>query len=152
MTEAEGTFVNLEHFLELLKTLPWCKQGTGVLIAVHKCTPDVAEVIKDSEVKVFPGGMNIKLNKSMLKEFQEKFDEGQPLPVVVVWKTEGVEIWFRRQKSADFPYDSWTNPAAAAYERERAFVPASQFSSNFSALHAETIDKSKECPSMIPPH
>jgi hypothetical protein len=152
MAEAEGTFVGCANFVEHLKTQPWCKQGEDVLIAVGKATPEVVEAMKDQEVKVFPGGMTIKLNKSMFKEFQEKFDEGQPLPVVIVWKTEGVEIWYRRHKSSEFPYDGWTNQAAAAYERERVRIPAEQMGAEYAAAHADALSKAKACPSMIPPH
>lgn len=148
MTEAEG-IISCEAFLETLKSLPWCKQPQDVLVAVHKCTPDIVNIIKDYEIKVFPGGMFVKLNKSMVHTFQEKFDEGQPIPVVMVWKREGVEVWYRRLKSSEFPYDVWTNPADVS-ERERAFIPAAAFGDAFVAAHADAVARSKECPAMIP--
>jgi hypothetical protein len=150
MTEAGETFVSCEQFLEVLKTLPWCKQENNVLVAVHKGVPEIIELMKDHEVKVYPGGVNVKMNKSLLHTFQEKFDEGQPLPVVVVWKMEGVEIWYRRHKPEQFPYDQWTDPAAAAYERERVFINASEFGTTYARLLRETGEKTKECPGMVP--
>jgi hypothetical protein len=152
MAEAEGTTLGCANFVEHLKALPWCKQGEDVLVAVGKATTEVIEAIRDQEVKVFPGGMTIKLNKSMLKHFQEKDDEGQPLPVVVVWKKEAVEIWYRRHKSSDFPYDGWTDSAAAAYERERVRIPAELMSDDYLASHADAVSRAKACPAMIPPH
>lgn len=152
MTEAEGTAITTEQFLEFLKKLPWCKQGTDVLVAVDKATPEIIDMFKDHELKVFPTAMTIKMNKSMLKEFQEKHADGMPLPVVVVWKTDGVYIWYRRHKSADFPYDGWTNAEAAAYERERVFIPAGEFGADYGPSHTDACGKSKECPTMIPPH
>jgi len=150
MTEAEDTFVSLEQFLELLKSLPWCRQGENTLVAVHKCSPDILEVMKNHEVRVFPGGMTVKMNKSLLHTFQEKFDEGLPLPLVVVWKPEGVEVWYRRHKSEQFPYDSWTDPAAAGYERERVFVPAEAMGNGYSSALAEVAGRTTECPAMVP--
>jgi len=150
MTEAGETSVSIENFVELLKTLPWCKQEGDVLVAVHKGTPEIVELMKDHEVKVFPGGINVKMNKSLLHSFQEKHDEGTPLPVVIVWKTEGVEIWYRRHKSEQFPYDQWTDPAAAAYERERVFIHAADFGSSFAGALAEVSARTKECPAMVP--
>lgn len=150
MTEAEETSVGCEQFLEQLKVLPWCRQGESVLVAVHKGTPEVIEVMRGHEVKVFPGGVNVKINKSLLHSFQEKFDEGQPLPVVVVWKLEGVEIWYRRHKPEQFPYDTWNDPSAAAYERERVFIPASEMGEGYAQLLTETAGRTKECPTMVP--
>ena len=152
MTETEGGTISLEAFMDLIKGLAWCKQEPDVLVAVDKATPPLIAMMKDHEVKVFPGGMNIKLNKSLLHEFQTKFDDGQPLPVVVVWKKEGVEIHYRRHKSNDFPYDGWMNPVAATYERERIFVPAEELGADFLSSHAEALSKAKACPSIIPPH
>jgi hypothetical protein len=150
MTEAEDTFVSLEQFLETLKTLPWCRQGTDTLVAVHKCSPDILEIMKSHEVKVFPGGMNVKMNKSLVHSFQEKFDEGQPLPVVIVWKAEGVEIWYRRHNPEQFPYDSWTDAAAAGYERERVLVPAEEMGAAYASTLAEVAGRTNECPAMVP--
>jgi hypothetical protein len=151
MTEAEETALGTgEQFLEHMKTLPWCRQGESTLVAVHKGTPEVVEAMRGHEVKVFPGGINVKMNKSLLNTFQEKFDEGQPLPVVVVWKMEGVEIWYRRHKTEQFPYDTWTDPSAAAYERERIFISADLMGADFATLLTETAGRTKECPSMVP--
>lgn len=150
MSEAEGA-VTCEAFLEFLKGLPWCRQGTDVLVAVHKCTPEVIEVMQNHGASVFPGGVHVKLNKSFLHELQNKFDDGQPLPVVLVWKPQQVEIWYRRQNPNDFPYDTWTNPVAAAHEKERVLVPADELGPECAPAHSEIAEKSKECPSMIPP-
>lgn len=150
MTEAEGTFVNCEHFVEVLKKLPWCRQGDSVLVAVEKCTPEHIEVMKDHECKVFPGGIAVKMNKSLLHSFQEKFDEGQPVPLVFVWKPEGVEIWYRRHKTQEFPYDMWMDPAAAAYERERVFIPAASLGTDVGNALQDVASRTKECPAMVP--
>ena len=151
MTEAEETFVSLEAFLELLKTLPWCRQGENTLVAVHKCTPDILEVMKSHEVKVFPGGMIVKMNKSLVHTFQEQYDQEQPLPLVIVWKPEGVEIWYRRHNPEQFPYDGWTDSAATAgFESERAFVPAEEMGEPFFAALAEVAGRTNECPGMVP--
>jgi hypothetical protein len=152
MTEAEGTsVVSCEQFLEYLKTLAWCKQAKDVLIAVHKGTPEIIAMLPDHELKVYPSGMVVKLNKSVIHNFQENFDEGTPLPVVVAWKHEGVEIWYRRNKPAEFPYDAWMNKEASQ-ERERVFIPAEEFPSDFVAAHGEQLAKVKGCPAIIPQH
>jgi len=151
MAEAVGTCVTCGNFLEFLKTLPWCRQGDSTLIAVHNCTPDLIEAIKDHEVKVFPGGMQIKLNLSWLLYLKEKFDEGRPLPMVIVWKPEAIELWYRRNKSWDFPYDAWQDSAAAAYDRERVKLPAEHAGEKYMQYHADLISKAKECPTLIPP-
>ncbi len=150
MTGAEGTFVNTGNFLEILKALPWCKQRTNVLVAVHKATPEIIEIMQDHELRVFPGNLLVKMQKSTLNNMQQQFDEGQPLPVVVVWKEEGVEIWYRKHKASDFPYDAWNSDVAKAYEQERVFVPAEKMGARHKQLHAEHCAKSKECPAMIP--
>lgn len=152
MAEAVGTCVSCENFLEFLKTLPWCKQGDSTLIAVQNCTPDMIEAIKDHEVKVFPGGMQIKLNLSWLLYLTEKFEEGRPLPMVVVWKDDFIELWYRRNKSWDFPYDAWQDPAAAAYDKERVKLPAEHSSTKYSQYRSEILAKAKVCPTLIPPH
>jgi len=156
MVDAEGTFVNCESFLEHLHQLPWCKQAVSkeneeILVAVHHCTPEVIDAIKDSEIKVFPGGMHIKLNKSTLHMLSTKFDEGTPLPMLAVWRKRGVEIWFRQHKGTEFPYDAWSNPAAATYESECAIIPADHFGAKFDEYFTHHISSAKACPSMIPP-
>lgn len=150
MAEAVRTCVSCENFLEFLKTIPWCKQGDNTLVAVHNCTPDIIEAIKDHEVKVYPGGMQIKLNLSWLLYLTEKSDEGRPLPVLLVWKPEAIELWYRRSKSWDFPYDSWSDPAAAAYDKERVRFPADHISAKYAQYHQEILAKAKVCPSLIP--
>lgn len=139
-------------FLEYLKALPFCRQENDSLVAIHKLTSEVIEAIREHEVKLFPGGMVVKLPRSVLMGLQKHSDEDQPLPAVIVWKKEGVEIWFRRQKSADFPYDTWTDPAAVAMERERAFIGAEHFGADFVQQHAAQREKAQACPSMIPPY
>ncbi len=151
MAEAVGTCTGCLNCLEFLKSLAWCRQGDSTLVAVQNCTPELIEAIKDHEVKVFPGGMPIKLNLSWLLYLTEKYEEGRPLPMVLVWKPEGVEMWYRRHKSWDFPYDGWQDPAAAAYDRERVLLPADHGGSKFAQYHAEIVSRAKECPSAIPP-
>lgn len=109
-------------------------------------------MVRENEVKLFPGGMTVKLPRSVLMGLQKHSDEGQPLPAVLVWKPEALEIWFRRQKSSDFPYDTWTDPSALAIERERAHVPAEKIGPNSSSAHAELLAKANACPAMIPPY
>jgi hypothetical protein len=138
------------QFLAVLDTLPWCKQGDAVLVAVHKCIPEVLEVMKQHEAKVFPGNMTVKINRSTLAEFRSKFDEGQPVPVLLVWKVDIVEIWFRTHKSEDYPYDTWSDAKAAAYERECVIVPTSELGETAGQSHLQHVASSKPCPSMIP--
>lgn len=152
MSEAEGISATTESFLEYLKGLPWCKQGADVLVAVHKCTPEIIDAMKDHPAKVHPGGMTIKLNKSFLHDLQNKFDDGQPLPAVLVWKPQHVEIWYRKNNPMDFPWDTWSNPVAAAHERECITVPCELLGDKCVPCHADILGRAKECPSMIPPH
>ena len=152
MTEAEGTSINTQQFLDFLLALPWCKQGEDVLVAVSKATPEIIEMMLDNELRVFPGNMVVKIQKSTVHNMRQQYDEGQPLPVVVVWKVGGVEIWYRKHNPHEFPYDSWTSDAGAAYERERIFVPAEKFGAKYTELHTEQCGKSKGCPAMIPPY
>lgn len=152
MSETEGTAVSAETLIEYLKNLPWCKQGENVLVAVSQGTPEVVEHMANHEVKVFPGGLTVKLQKSVLSNFKSKYDEGQPLPVVLVWKPEGVEIWYRKHKPTEFPYDAWQDQAAAAYEQERVLIPAAEFGANFASEHSAILEKSKGCPSIMPPY
>jgi len=151
MAEAVTTCLICESFLEYLQALPWCKQGEDTLVAVHKCTPEFVVAFGDHEVKVFPGGTNVKVNKSWLAYLQEKNEEGTPLPILLVWRPAGVELWYRRHKSWDFPYDMWQpGSVAEAYERERVFLPAEHGGAKFKQLHADLLGKSKACPPQIP--
>jgi hypothetical protein len=152
MTEAEGTFVDCEQFLEFLKTQPWCKQGDNVLVAVTKATPEIIDMLRDNELKVFPGNMHVKMQKSTLHNFVTANEDGSPLPVVLAWKPTGVEIWYRRQNPTDFPYDAWTNQAMQILERDRVLVPADKFNADYAKIHADIVAKVKQCPAMIPPH
>src|SRR5262249_40356132 len=122
----------------------------NVLVAVDKATPDIIDFMKDREVKVFPGGMAVKMQKSVLSNFKTKFDEGEPLSVVIVWRPEGVEIWDRKTKPSEYPYDAWSGGAAAAYEQERAIIPKADLSDDASDVHAELVAKTNACPSMMP--
>jgi len=148
-TMTEGV-VKSETFLDYLRTLPWCKQGDNILVAVHKGTPEVLAQMPEREVKVFPGGIAVKMQKSVISNFQSKYDEGQPLPVVLVWKPEAVEIWYRKIKPTDFPYDAWSDTTAAAYEQERVLIPAEDIDPQFASAHAEVFGKVNACPSMMP--
>jgi len=150
MPEAVEPRVNYDNFLEFLKTLPWCRQGDSVLVAVHKCTPEIIEVLGQNELKVFPGGMNVKMNKSWLLYLEEKHEEGLPIPLLLVWRAEAIELWYRRHKPWDFPYDTWNDPVAAAYERERVRVLAETGGPRFAEYHREILSRAKECPSTLP--
>lgn len=150
MNDAINVSENYQSFLEVLNSIPWCKQGEAVLVAVHKCGPEILDVMKDHEARVFPGNINVKINKSKLHEFRSKFDEGQPVPILLVWKSEFVEIWFRTHKSEEFPYDIWSDEKAAAYERECVTVPAAQLGPTSGQAFQQHIASAKPCPSMIP--
>jgi hypothetical protein len=151
MSETETKPPDYASFLDSLHTLPWCKQNDDVLVAVHTCTAEVLAVIGGHEVRVFPGNMIIKLNKSTVAAFQAKCDSQEAIPVLLVWKSNVLEIWFRTHKSREFPYDAWSDSAAAAYEKECVMIEANQFGENFSKYHAQHIANAKACPSMIPP-
>jgi len=152
MTEAEGTFIDCGQFLEFLKTQPWCKQGNDVLVAVTRATPEVVDMMRDNELKVFPGNMLVKMQKSTLHNFNKANEDGEPLPVVLVWKTAGVEIWYRRHNPTEFPYDAWKNQSLQILERDRIFVPSEKFGTDYANSLIEIVERVKECPSMIPPH
>ena len=145
----EGIYTS-EQLIDYLKVLPWCKQGDNVLVAVHKATPEIIELLSDNELKVFPSAMLVKMQKSTLHAMQQQFDDNQPMPVVVVWKPAGLEIWFRKQNSQEFPYDAWTNESLANLERDRVFVPAEKFGATFGASLLEQSAKTKECPTIVP--
>ena len=150
MTEAVSTCLICENFLDFLKTLPWCKQGDDTLVAVSKCTPEFVVAFGDHEVKVFPGGTNVRVNKSWLGYLQEKNEEGTPLPMLLVWRPAGVEMWYRRHNSWDFPYDMWQNSVAEAYERERVFLPAEHGGAKHASVRTELLSKCNVCPPQIP--
>ncbi len=142
--------VSCEQFLDYLDKLPWCKQGDSTLVAVHHCSPEVIETIKHHDLKVFPGGLRIKWNKSTLHMLESKFQEGEPVPLLLVWKADGTEISFRTHKSADFPYDSWNNPAGEAYEREAVFIGADELGKAVSTCFHKHLDDAKICPTTVP--
>lgn len=150
MTEAVVTCLICDSFLEYLKNVPWCKQENDVLVAVQKCTPEIVVAFGDHEVRVYPGGTNVRMNKSWLAYLQEKNEEGTPLPILLMWRAQGVEMWYRRHNSWDFPYDMWSNPVAEAYERERVMLPAEHGGTKFHQYHKELLTKVKECPTQIP--
>ncbi len=152
MSETEGTAVSPASLIEYLKNLPWCKQGEDVLVAVHHGTPEVVDHMQNHEVKVYPGGLAVKMQKSVLTNFRSRYDEGQPLPVVIVWKPAGVEIWYRKHKPTEFPYDAWSDTAAAAYEQERVLIPVEVFGAEFTEAHSAIAAKSNACPSIMPPY
>lgn len=150
--DATAQSVGSESFIEYLKTLPWCSQENGSLVAVFKLTSELIEAVRENEVRLYPGGMTVKLPRSVLMGLQKHFDDGQPLPAVLVWKAEGVEIWFRRTKSDTFPFDTWSDPSALAIEREKGFVAAAKLGENCEAIRKEILEKAKACPAMIPPY
>lgn len=150
MAEAVGVCLICQSFLDFLKNLAWCKQDDH-LVAVHPCTPEMIVAFGDHEVQVFPGGTNVKMNKSWLSYLQEKNSEGTPLPILLIWRSTGVEMWYRRHKSWDFPYDAWQDPLAAAYERERVLLPADHGGVQFSEIFVDLLGRAKVCPSQIPP-
>jgi len=150
MTETGAPSLVFESLLEFIKSLAWCKQHGDVLVAVQACTPELIVALSDREAKVYPGGTQIKINKSWLSALQEKKAAGTPVPLLLAWKPEQLEIWYRRQKSNDFPYDTWQNPAADAHEKECVRISSAAFGDNFSKYHRELAEKAKSCPSMIP--
>ena len=141
-----------EPFLEHLNKLPWCKQDESKLIAVDHCSPEVIAVLRshDHDLKVYPGGVPIKLNKSTLSMLEDKFASEEAVPLLLIWKKEGVEMSFRTHKSADFPYDMWQNPAAAAYERESVFITADELGEQYSLYLNKHLAEAKACPVTIP--
>lgn len=152
MSETEGTAVSTEALLTHLQTLPWCKQGEDVLVAVAKATPDIVDHLANHSVKMFPGGMTVKMQKSVLTNFKQRIDEEQPLPVVIVWRPSVVEVWYRKNKPDQYPYDAWSDPAAAAHEQEIVLLPAEEFGAGYADAHAAIVSKVKACPSMMPPY
>ncbi len=150
MTETSTPSLVFDSFLDFIKNLAWCKQGDSVLVAVQACTPEIIVALSDREARVYPGGTPIKINKSWLSTLQEKSAEGTPVPLLMVWKTDCLEIWYRRNKSNDFPYDAWQNPAAAAYEKECVRIPAATGGDKFSTYHQDLLARAKACPSVIP--
>jgi hypothetical protein len=149
MAEAVETCTQCETFVEFLRALPWCKQGEDVLVAVHKCTPEVIDAFGDHEVAVYPGGIRVKPQKSFLSEMRQQYEEGVPYPALFVWKQDGVHISYRRHKTFDYPYDTWTDPLAAAYEREQLTLPASHCAA-FGEYHEDICTNAKVCPTVIP--
>ncbi len=139
-------------FTEMLKTLPWCKQGDSTLVAVHKAIPEVIFMLPDREVKVFPGGMAIKMQKSTVSNFQKANDDGEPMNIVIVAKPGHVEVWFRKLAPTEYPYDGWSGGPAAAYEQQRALIPGESLGDEYVKLHAELVEKCKACPTMMPPY
>lgn len=138
------------NFLEFIKNLAWCKQGEDTLIAVQPCTPEMIVALSDREARVFPGGTPIKINKSWLSTLQEKNAEGTPVPLLLVWKPDFLEIWYRRQKSHDFPYDTWQNPAAGEIEKESVRIGVTAGGEKYIQYHKEALARAKACPTMIP--
>ena len=144
-------FLGCDSFLEMLKTLAWCKQGEDVLVAIGKCTPEVMDAFRVHEIKVFPGGIPVKLANSWLTYLIEQDRDANPVPVLIVWKPAGVELWYRKNNSHEFPYDTWQDPAAAAYERERVFIPSDNLGATCEEIRQDLLGKVKACPSIIPP-
>ena len=142
--------VSCEKFLDYLDKIPWCKQGASTLVAVHHCTPEIIETMKHHDLKVFPGGLRIKLNKSTVHMLETKYREEEPIPLLLVWKEDGIEMSFRTHRSADFPYDTWDNPAAEAYEREAVFIAAEELGERANNCFHKHLENSKMCPIRIP--
>ena len=139
-----------DNFLEFIKTLAWCKQGNSVLVAVQGCTPEIIVALSNREARIYPGGTPIKINKSWLSTLQEKNAEGTPVPVLLAWKADCLEIWYRRQKSHDFPYDTWQSQATDSLEKECVRISAAVFGARFAQYHNEIIAGARACPSLIP--
>jgi len=70
---------------------------------------------------------------------------------VLVWKAQHVEIWYRRQNSNEFPYDTWQNPQGAPQERECVLIPLETLGDGAANFQSDIAGKAKECPAMIPP-
>ncbi|MBX9568516.1 MAG: hypothetical protein K2X77_06445 [Candidatus Obscuribacterales bacterium] len=150
MTETSSPSLVFDSFLDMIKELPWCKQDGNVLVAVHKFTPEVIVAFSDHEAKVYPGGTPIKINKSWISTLQEKSNDGTPIPLVMAWKKTCIEIWYRRQKSMEYPYDTWQDPAANAIEKECVRISADFGGAKFAQYHSELLEKAKACPTVIP--
>lgn len=150
LSKAVSAEIDYDKFLDSLKELPWCKQGDSTLVAVHKCTPEVIDVMQEKPVKVYPGGMQIKSNKSWLTQLKSKFEDGLAVPLLMVWKEAGLELWYRKHKSAEFPYDTWTDPAAAAYEKEQVCITTVDAGDRLGELYKEMVGKAPACPPSIP--
>ncbi len=150
MSDAADTQVDYSQFVQCLKSIAWCKQGEKTLVAVHKCSPEMIEVLAQGPVKVFPGAVPVKPSKSWISTLAEKYDDGFPVPLLLVWREEGLELWYRRHKSSDFPYDAWSDPVAAAYEREQVCITGEQAGSSLLDLYAELISRAPACPASIP--
>ncbi|MBX9687420.1 MAG: hypothetical protein K2X27_12005 [Candidatus Obscuribacterales bacterium] len=150
MSETSTPSLVFESFLEFIKNIAWCKQGEDVLVAVQACTAEIIVALSDKEAKVYPGGTPIKINKSWLSTLQEKNAEGTPIPLLIVWKSNCLEVWYRRQKSHDFPYDTWQSALADAHEKECVRMPAELGGEKFTKYHQELLAKAKLCPSVIP--
>jgi hypothetical protein len=142
--------ISCELFLDYLDKLPWCKQEENTLVAVHHCSPEVIDTFKHHDVKVYPGGLQIKLNKSTTHMLESKFEQGEAVPLLLVWKEAGIEMSFRTHKSSDFPYDTWENPAAAAYEREAILIESQELGQRVSNCFKKHLMSAKSCPSRIP--
>ncbi len=142
--------VGCEQFLNYLDKLPWCKQGDNTLVAVHSFAPEMIEMIKHHDVKVYPGSMIIKMTKSTLHMLESKFKEGEPVPLLLVWKEDGLEISFRTHKSGDFPYDTWNNPAGEAYEREAVFILTDELGEKAENCFKKHLKTTKICPVTVP--
>lgn len=151
MTETETGTSSLvfESILEFIRTLAWCKQGETVLVAVQPCTPELIVAMSDREAHIFPGGTQIKINKSWLKTLQEKNAEGTPVPLLLAWKIDCLEIWYRRNKCNEYPYDVWQNPAADT-EKECVKITGKSFGEKYLHFFEEALGRAKACPSMIP--
>lgn len=150
MSEAVSTDIDYERFLDSLKELPWCKQGDSTLVAVHKCTPEVIDVMQNKPVKVYPGGIPVKTSKSWLTQLKAKFEDGMAVPLLMVWRACALELWYRRHKSADFPYDTWTSSAAAAYEKEQVCITTADAGGKLGDIYQELMEKVPACPASIP--
>lgn len=150
MTETSSPSVVVESVLDFIQNLAWCKQADAALVAVHPCTPELIVALSDREARVYPGGTPIKINKSWLSTLQEKNAEGTPIPLLLVWKKDCLEIWYRRVKSHDFPYDSWQNPVADAMDKECVRIARELGGAKFDQYFSEILEKAKACPSAIP--
>ncbi len=150
MTETGAPSLLFESLLEFIRNLAWCKQGETVLLAVQPCTSELIVALSDREARIYPGGTQIKINKSWLSTLQEKNAEGTPVPLLIVWKIDCLEIWYRRHKCHDYPYDIWQNPAADTFEKECVRIAGSNFGEKFTQYMQDSLTKSKTCPSIIP--
>ena len=135
--------------VDLLKRLTWCKQEASVLVAIQAVTPEILKLVEDREIRLLPRGPLTKLTRSMIEFLRTKYDEGHPIPVILLWTNRGVDVSFQRYKSTSFPYEGWVHSVAAGYERAVVHIPSTEFGADYVSVHAEAANNVRTCPEGI---